>query len=172
MATVLQLVPGPDVAPHVCLLAPQEPGVPGTGVQPGRGAAQLAFVPVAPPQVPAIPLQVQFQGPDPETALAVPLVQRPEAGLVVVGVPFEEPQEPFMPGVAGIVIEQEAVAPIAPQVLVSPTQVHVLLHPFVKVAVLVPLRQVPTVAVPQTPASPAHSGNAVDPAIQPVQTTS
>ena len=53
------------------------------------GAEQDAFVP------PFTPLQFQLHGPDPLTAVAVPVEQRLDDGADVTPTPFAEPQTPF-----------------------------------------------------------------------------
>lgn len=53
------------------------------------GAAHDAFVP------PFAPAQVQFQGPLPDTADAVPALHRPLAGAALVTIPFAGPHAPF-----------------------------------------------------------------------------
>ena len=65
-------------------LAPAE----GVTVQVWRLAEQLAVVP------PFWPAQLQFHGPEPVTALAVPAVQRLALGAVVKVPPCDAPQTP------------------------------------------------------------------------------
>lgn len=43
---------------------------------------------------PPLPLQLHVHGPEPVTALAVPLEQRPDDGADAVGVLFDEPHAP------------------------------------------------------------------------------
>lgn len=64
-----------------------EPQTPATGTPP---VAQLAVVP------PFVPIQVQFQGPLPDTEEAVPTVQRLVEGCEERLAPFDEPQEPLV----------------------------------------------------------------------------
>ncbi|MCB2050565.1 MAG: hypothetical protein KDE63_03960 [Novosphingobium sp.] len=54
-------------------------------------AEQLAFVPAGVP----LPLQLQFHGPVPDTADAVPVEQRLEVGALETVVPLAEPQTPL-----------------------------------------------------------------------------
>ena len=53
------------------------------------GALQGALVP------PPLPLQVQVQGPEPDTAVAVPTLQRLTVGMVQTLTPLAEPQAPL-----------------------------------------------------------------------------
>src|SRR5258706_7688100 len=59
------------------------------------GAEQLALPP------PFEPRHDQVQGPEPETAVAVPAVQRFAVGAWDTGVPFAEPHTPFTGGGGG-----------------------------------------------------------------------
>ena len=84
---------------------PQEPLV-------MRLAEQLAVVPLY------WPVQLQVQGPEPETEEAVPMAQRLELGIELKLAPFEDPQEPFIgiiPPVAQLA-EDPPLVPLQPQV--------------------------------------------------------
>ena len=78
-----------------------------------RGAEHDAVVP------PLAPAQLQFQGPLPVTADAVPALQRFVVGAVLVAAPFALPHTPFT-GCAASCAEQVAVVPP-----LLPAHVHV-----------------------------------------------
>jgi hypothetical protein len=69
----------------------------------GNGAAHEAVVP------PFTPAQLQFQGPVPVSAEAVPVEQRPVVGAPVVATPLAAPQAPLVTASFGAV--QDAVVP-------------------------------------------------------------
>ena len=84
------------------LIVPFGPAA-GVTVQVWTAAEQLAVVP------PFDPAQLQVQGPEPVTALAVPVVQRSVVGALVRVVLFAGPQVPFIIGVNVAVTVQLAV---------------------------------------------------------------
>lgn len=59
------------------------------------GAVQLTVIP------PFAPMQPQFQGPLPLSAVAVPDVQSPSSGAALAATPLEGPQRPFTKGPGG-----------------------------------------------------------------------
>ncbi|TAL04119.1 MAG: hypothetical protein EPO08_02400 [Rhodospirillaceae bacterium] len=69
------------------------------------------------------PVQLHAHGPDPLTAEAVPILQRPETGLLLAGAPLAGPQMPFTAFVIDVncnAAEQEAFVPPS-----APMQLHV-----------------------------------------------
>ncbi len=132
------------------------------------GAEQLAVAP------PLLPVHVHVQGPEPETAEAVPAPHSPVAGALEVAVPFAAPQAPStFPAASGA--EQLAVAPP-----LLPAHVHVQ-GPEPETAEAVPAPHSPVAgalevavpfAAPQAPSTfPAASGAeqlAVAPTLLPV----
>ena len=72
-----------------------EPQTPGLD---NRVAVQVPEL-VPPPE----PLQVQVQGPEPDTAVAVPVLQRLVVGAVQTELPLAEPQVPLTTGLAQVV---------------------------------------------------------------------
>jgi hypothetical protein len=106
-----ELAATPFAGPH-CPLLPD-----------ATGAEHDAFVP------PLTPAQLQFQGPLPDTADAVPALQRPLTGAALVTIPFAGPHAPFT-DTAGA--EQDAFLP-------PPAPLQVQLHgPVPLTAVAVP----------------------------------
>ena len=79
--------PWPTVWATAGLMVPFGPAE-GVIVQVWRLAEQVAVVP------PFVPAQLQFHGPEPVTALAVPAVQRLVLGAVVKVPPWDAPQTP------------------------------------------------------------------------------
>jgi hypothetical protein len=84
---------------------------------------------------PLLPLQVQFHGPEPVTADAVPAEHKLVVGAVAVGVPFAEPQAPLIGGGVTITTLAEHDAVVPP---LLPTQLHVHDDPVSDTVVAVP----------------------------------
>jgi hypothetical protein len=66
-----------------------------------------------------LPLQVQFHGPEPVIADAIPAEHKLVVGAVAVEVPFAEPQAPLIGGGVTTLAEHDAVVPP-----LLPTQLH------------------------------------------------
>jgi hypothetical protein len=97
------------------------PQTPLTGAGGCRGAVQLTVMPLF------SPMQFQFHGPLPLTAVAVPAEQRLSIGCKAIAEPFAEPHSPLTAGPGGggadgvfFVAEQEAAMPP-----LRPEHVHV-----------------------------------------------
>jgi hypothetical protein len=76
-----------------------------------KGAVQLALAP------PLAPVQLQFHGPDPETAPALPVEHKLEDGALDIEIPLELPHEPLVANgttvTLGVVVEQLVAALLA-----------------------------------------------------------
>ena len=101
----------PFAAPHTPLI----------GAGGCKGAVQLTVMPLF------SPMQFQFQGPFPLTAVALPAAQRLSIGCIIIAAPLAEPQRPFTAGAGGggaggvfFCAEQDEAAPPF-----KPEQVHV-----------------------------------------------
>jgi hypothetical protein len=157
-----QVQPVPVVVKPVTVPAEQRPGVvedklakspplslptaPLTGV-----AALLAeHEEVVPPLLPS---QLQLQGPEPVTEVAVPVVQRLVLGALLTATPLAEPQTPLT-GVGVLLAEQEEVVPpLLPSQLQlqGPVPVTEVALPAVQRLVVGALLTVLLLAVPQAP---------------------